>query len=158
MTLVQKTKISQKHGSQSDYEAVPEPRYTDETETDTNVERYCWQLKKENMTGRSEFPISYRLKYVEQQRANSNDIIVIYPRQYAKRIEEIEFQVCFLCDKKILKDVAVYKVWKDQNNFKHTPISGVHIEHNTASIRIEPDTHKYEAYYVKTTWEMVNVK
>ena len=147
--------IMQKHGSQAIYEAVSPPRYTDETRVDIVVQRYCWQLKRENITKGRSFPISFKFKYSEKSVANSNSTIVLYPKQYAKSIEVIDFKICFLCEKDILKRVELFKVWKDDKCFKHTPITGVTLSNNVASIVIEPDTLECEAYYFRLYWELI---
>lgn len=146
--------IFQKHGIQTKYEAVPPPRYTDETRTDSIVQRYSWQLKKQNFTKDISVPISFQLKCLETTKANSNDTIVIYPKQYAKKIEQINFEIDFLCDKEILKKVELFKIQKDGNKFKHIPVSIISVSNNTATTKIKLDSTKYEAYYFRVYWEL----
>ncbi len=146
--------ISQKHGVQKEYVAVPPPRYTDETRPDSVVQRYSWQLIRENFTKDILVPISFQLKCLETTKANCNDTIIIYPRQYAKKIEQIDFGITFLCNKKILKKVEVFKIQKDRNSFKHIPVSSIPASNNTAKIKIKLDSTKYEAYYFRVYWEL----
>lgn len=143
------TEVEQKHGSQLTYETVPLPRNTDETRSKSLVQRYCWQLKNEYITNSLLFPIFLRFKYIEKTRANSNDTLLFYPRQYASKIEIVDFDINFISNKNVLKKVELFKVWKDGDKFKHTPISGVNLSDNKASIQIQPDTTKYEAYYFR---------
>lgn len=146
--------IYQKHGIQTKYEAVPPPRYTDETRPDSIVQRYSWQLKKENFTKDISVPISFQLKCLETTKANSNDTIIIYPKQYAKKVEYINFEINFLCDKEILKKVELFKIQKVENKFKHIPVSIISVLNNTATTRIKLDSTKYEAYYFRVYWEL----
>ncbi len=147
--------IVQKHGAQKDYETVPAPRYTDDTKTDSIVQRYCWQLKKENINRSNTIPICFRLKYNETAKANSNDTIIIYPYQYARSIETIDFQLNFLCEKQILKRVELFKIRKSGKEFKHMPDSSIIKSGNSASVKIQLDSSKYEAYYFRVYWELV---
>lgn len=148
--------ISQKHGIQEIYEAVPPPRYTDETYVSSIIQRYCWQLKKENITNSKQFPLSFKLKCQETTRENSSDTIIFYPKQYAKKIEKIKFDILFVCDKQILNKVQLFKVWKDGKEFKHTPISETSPINNTFSVAIESDSSKYEAYYFRVYWKILS--
>lgn len=148
-------KISQKHGTQKKYEVVPTPRYRDETYTDSIVQRYSWELRKENITNESTIPISFLLEYKEKARAQSNDTIIIYPRQYAKKIEKIKFEINFLGNAIALKKVELYKIHKDGKKFKQTPISVAPIKESTVEFEIKPESKKYEAYYFRVFWEPV---
>lgn len=148
-------KISQKHGTQTEYEVVPTPRYRDETYTDSIVQRYSWELRKENITNESTIPISFLLEYKEKARAQSNDTIIIYPRQYAKEIEKIKFEIKFLGNAIALKKVELYKIHKDGKKFKQTPISVAPIKESTVEFEIKPESKKYEAYYFRVFWEPV---
>lgn len=148
-------KISQKHGTQTEYEVVPTPRYRDETYTDSIVQRYSWELRNENIKNESTIPISFLLEYKEKARAQSNDTIIIYPRQYAKEIEKIKFEIKFLGNAIALKKVELYKIHKDGKKFKQTPISVAPIKESTVEFEIKPESKKYEAYYFRVFWEPV---
>ncbi len=151
----EKITIMQKHGGQTNYELVPPPRFENENYVNAAVQKYSWQIKRENITTSSTFPISFLFKYYESSRANSSDIIELYPKQYAKSIDTLTFEININCNKNVLADVKVYKVWRDKKTFKHTTISGVQISGNNAKIDIEPDCDKYEAYYLKVYWKLV---
>lgn len=151
----EKVKIMQKHGSQANYEEVPPPRYENDEYISASAQKYCWQIKQEHITNSNIFPIQFLIEYNENSKANSSDVIELYPKQYAKSINELIFQVDICCSKNVLADVKVFKVWKDKKTFKHTPISGVKKSNNTASITIEPNCDKYEAYYLKVYWKLV---
>lgn len=146
--------IFQKHGNQIDYERVPCPRHTDETKNNVDIQKYSWQIKDENITKGKIFTHNFKFRYLEKATANSNDTIVFYPKQYAKEIETVEFQIEFLCDRNILKKVELFKVWKDGKQFKHTPVAGIDLRDNVAASKIQPDTSKHEAYYFRLYWEL----
>lgn len=146
--------IKQKHGSQVEYEKVPVPRYTDETKTSSIVQRYCWQLKNEYITRSRLLPISIKIKYHEKARANSNDTIILYPKQYAQKIEKINFEINFNCEKNIIERIELFKIWKDNKILKNTPITGINMLNNKATISLHPDSTKYEAYYFRVYWKL----
>lgn len=147
--------LEQKHGVQACYDKVPNPRYMAETRSDSLVQRYCWQLKEENITRRGAPTIEFRLNCIEKTRANSRDTIIIYPQQLAKRVEKIVLNIDFMCNKNILKKIELYKIRMDGKGFKNIPISTLAIKNNAASVEIQVDSAKYEAYYAKVYWELV---
>ncbi len=154
-SIDEKIKIMQKHGSQNKYEVVPPPLYKGEVYVRSGVRKYSWQIQQKYITNSKAFPLYFKLQCNESTRANSSDIIDVYPKQYAKKIDTLIFKVNINCNKKVLSDVKVFKIWKDKKTFKHTPISGVEINGNTAEIKIEPDCNKLEAYYLKLYWNLV---
>lgn len=150
------SEISQKHGIQNEYELVPPPRYTDEIYVNSAIQKYSWQFKKENITKGNQFPFSFKLKCQEKTKENSSDTIIFYPKQYAKRLEKVKFDISFVSDKKILNKVQLFKVWKDGKDFKHTPISESLPVDNNFSVTIQPDSVKYEAYYFRIYWRIID--
>ena len=147
-------KISQKHGIQSEYELIPTPRYTDETVTRSNVQKYVWQLKPDNFQCTPTVPINFKIDYAETSKANSNDTIILYPRQFAKKVERITFNFSFICSKRILKRVQVFRISQNNRKFSHIPIAELKINNNSAQTTIIPDSSKYEVYYFRIYWDM----
>lgn len=146
--------IFQKYGIQDTYQKVPFLD-TDKTSSDSKVQRYCWELRKKNITQGSSVPICFKLTYHEKAKANTSATIILYPRQYAIKIEKITFKINLICGKEILKSVKLFKIQKNGEKFEHIPVSDIDIsEPNTASIDIEPDSTEYEAYYFIVDWEL----
>lgn len=146
--------ISQRHGCQSEYELVPVLHNPDEERVASTVRRYSWQIKKKCITHDLEFPISFRMKYEGHGKAKAWSTFVFYPKQYAKRIDQVNFVVDFLCVKKVLQKVELIKVCKVDNEYKHIPIPGVILSGNTAQIALNPNATKYEVYYLKIYWDV----
>ena len=61
--------ITQKHGNQQEYEFVPQPHCHDENRVASAVQRYSWQIQKENITHGKTLPISFRMKYESRGKA-----------------------------------------------------------------------------------------
>ncbi len=147
--------ISQKHGSQETFEIVPPPRYTDETRVASVVQRYSWQIKKDCVTHGKELPITFRMKYDGSGKPKEWCTFIFYPKQYARRIDNVTFEVDYICSKKVLQRVELFKVCKDNKVYKHIPISGVIMSENNAQISVHPDATQNEAYYLRVYWDLL---
>lgn len=146
--------IEQKHGCQSKYEVVPPPAYSDDIRVASAIQRFCWQLKPEYITKAKTLPICFKYTHSGMTTINSDNTLVFYPRQYGKTINSISFKINYLCDRKILKRVDLFRIWKDGAVYRHTPISGVTISHNSAEITTVPTAEKCEAYYLRVYLEV----
>ena len=155
-------KISQKHGIQNNYEAVPSPRYVDEKDEayiSSAIQKYRLHFKKENITKGKVFPFSFKLECKDKADRKAAGIIVFYPKQYAKTIEEVNFDILFKGkSKNILKKVQLFKICKEGNNFKTIPIYEFRPQNNEFSYKIEPDSSKYEVYYFQVYWEITDTE
>lgn len=146
--------LSQKHGCQSEYENVPTPARTDDIRVTSTVTRFSWQLDKRNISHGKTFPISFKLTHCGTTAANSDHTLVFYPKQYGKTIDKVTFKICFLCEKNVLKGAEFFRIWKDGNSYKHTPVSSVFISENMAEVSFEPCERGFEAYYFRIYFEL----
>ena len=150
-----RTELFQKHGAQENYLPVQPPKSNGKDMVKSAIQRYSWVIEKNYITKGNAFPISFLFHYKEKAKANDNDYIVFYPIQFAKRIGSLTFDIEFLCEKIILQKVWLYKLGEEKE-FIHEPIAGVKIERNHASITIEPNCSKVDAYYLKAYWKLAD--
>lgn len=146
--------LSQKHGCQSVYENVPTPARTDDIRVASAITRFCWQLDKRNISHGKTLPISFKMTHSGSTTAKSDHTLVFYPKQYGKTIDKVTFKICFLCKKNVLKRADFFRIWRDGNSYKHTPVSSVVISDNIAEISFEPSDKGFEAYYFRLYFEL----
>lgn len=147
--------LEQKHGIQTDYKRVPPSQPNEKISESATVQRHCWQLNRSCIADGTTVPISFRRTYTEKLPANSKSTTILYPIQYAKKIENISFQIRYKSHKTVLNQVNAYKIWKDGETFKQTPVPDVRIRGNKATIDIKPECTKYEAYYLEIWHKLV---
>lgn len=143
--------IYQKHGYKTVYETVPAPD-AKHSMVSSAVTKYSWQLK-DYTAGSRTFPICFKLNQLGHTKIHSKKFIVFYPKQYGRRIDDVDFEISCICKENILKKVELHKIWKDKTGYKHTPISDITLSHNKATAKIAPDAKKYEAYYFSVYFE-----
>jgi hypothetical protein len=148
-------RLEQKHGTQSEYMYVPHKQENGKFNSKSMIERHSWQLDRSYIGRDAILPISFRRKYSEKLPANSNNTTILYPAQFAQKIEKIHFDICYVSDKKVLKRVCAYKIWKEGKEFKTTALPVPRFEGNKATFEIKPDCSKCETYYIDIRYELV---
>lgn len=152
--------LSQKHGAQEQYERVPPLPYSaDDAQENLAIRRYSWKLNKECITYSAELPISFQIKHASVGKAKSESRIIFYPKQYARRIDEVIVNIRFICDCAALRKVELFKVGKDDWGYKHIHIAqreAKREENEIKGIKIYPDVTKNEVYYLKVHWDLTS--
>lgn len=152
--------LSQKHGTQEQYECVPPLPYSvDDAQENLAIRRYSWKLNRECITHGTELPISFRIKQGSAGKAKSESRIIFYPKQYAKRIDKVEVNIRFICNCAALKKLELFKVGRDARGYKHVPFAQINVksgESEINGIKIYPDAAKNEVYYLKVYWDLTS--
>lgn len=148
------SELSQKYGTMSEYQKVPTSNI-DKSNSKFKIQCYYWELEKRNIDKGNCVPICFKLKYPEKTKANAKTTILLYPRQYAKKIDNITFTIDLNCNKDILKKVELFKIHSNGEEFENIPVRNLEILHNTATYTIKPNSTEYEAYYFRVSWELV---
>lgn len=152
--------LSQKHGTQEQYECVPPLPYSaDDAQENLAIRRYSWKLNRECITHGTELPVSFQIKHGSVGKAKSESRIIFYPKQYAKRIDEVVVNIRFVCDCAALKKVELFKVGRDARGYKHVPIAQRNAkcgENEIKKMTIYPDATKNEVYYLKVQWDLTS--
>lgn len=153
-----KEEIFVKYGTQTDYHPVNANANNTETHYKTDVKVFQWYLSPKNISHDKEFPVSLKMNYTESGKANWNDTIIFYPRQYGERVDEVELVLQLQHPQKVLTKFNAYRIWKDGNAYTRCEIPDVTIENNTAHVKFLPNNNKdeYEAFYFRPYWNLTN--
>lgn len=146
-------RIYQKHGCNTVYQTVPVPE-DKHPAVKSAVIKYSWELNKDYITRGDDLPISFKLEKQGRTRINNEQTIIFYPRQYGESVDKVYFEISCKGKSIILKSADLFKIWKNQGKYIHTPIPGTNIDGNTATMTITPCANKYEAYYFNLHFEV----
>jgi len=151
-------KIEQRSGDREGYEGVPHPEHRNATRVDSSVVCYEWFLQPYN-TKYASFPISFKFQYEEKTRPSVYENIIIYPRQFAKRVDRINFEMEFtgIEGNEVIKQAELFQIFKGNNGFEYTTVQDLKFSENKVKTKIEIpiDAKEYEAYHIKILRDLI---
>lgn len=132
-------------------------RAINKTGVKSQIGIYDWELEKRFITHTDSIPINFRVKCDTKERASSTTIIIIYPRKYGAKIDNIEVNMCYISDRIRIKNVTAYHIGKKAN--RHFGLSSIPVnkQEKTANVEIsKPKCSKTDAYYVQVEWTLID--
>ena len=145
--------VRERHGNRTNYADVTEVKY----HYQTAIQNYSWALNNEYDKRKVSFPISFKFTFESIMPSNLATDIVIFPKKYAKQVDNINFHFNIIGREDIIiKEIRLYHIMKSEGKFELKRYSDIEKEGNKVTIPIPIRNEKYEAYYIQIERELTS--